>query len=128
MENFGVDIIDIGAESTQPGAKSISIEEEIRRIEIYLKELKFMNLNSLISIDTRNQETMKKSLKYGISILNDVSAFSDKKSQNLLSKNDICGVIMHMQNDPKNMQKHPKYFFPPTDIYDFFEKKNKLSF
>lgn len=123
MKKFGVDIIDIGADTSKPGSYPIKVKDEINRLDIYLKELENMKLNTIISLDTRNQETMKKSLKFSISLINDITAFSSKKSQEILVKNDICGVIMHMQNQPKNMQHDPKYFFPPLDIYDFFEKK-----
>ena len=123
MEKLGVDIIDIGAESSKPGSISVPIKEELNRLEVYLKELGHMKLKAITSVDSRNQETMKKSLKYGISVLNDISAFSTKKSQDILFKNNVCGVIMHMQKVPKIMQHNPKYFFPPIDIYNFFEKK-----
>ena len=123
MKKFGVDIIDIGAESTKPGSNTISIKDEINRLDIFLKQIENVKSNTIISLDTKNHETMKKSLKSGISLINDVTAFSSKKSQEILIKNDICGVILHMQNNPKNMQLNPKYIFPPTDIFDFFEKK-----
>ena len=85
-----MDIIDIGAESTKPGSNTISIKDEINRLDIFLKKIENVKSNTIISLDTKNHETMKKSLKSGISLINDVTAFSSKKSQEILIKNDIC--------------------------------------
>ena len=127
MQLYNVDIIDFGGESTKPGEKKISQKNEIKRIKIFLDEFNSLKLNCIISLDTRNVQTMKEAIKYGISIINDISGFSDKKAINLLKENDVTGVVMHMQGNPEKIQENPKYRFPPTDIFDFFENKiNKL--
>ena len=78
-----------------------------------------------LSIDTRKSIVMKKSLKYGVDIINDVSCFKhDKNSLIVLKKYNISKVLHHMQGTPKTMQKKPKkYKNVLLDIYDFFEKK-----
>tara|TARA_B100000575_G_scaffold193295_1_gene156084 strand:+ start:1110 stop:2153 length:1044 start_codon:yes stop_codon:yes gene_type:complete len=120
----GANIIDIGGESTRPGAKDISPTEEWKRI---YKKLKLIRKKKVIfSLDTRKSYVMKKSLKYGVNIINDVSGFKyDKKTINFLKKTKMPFVIHHMKGSPKRMQNNPKYKNVLLDIYDYFEEKIK---
>ena len=122
--NFGADIIDVGGESTRPGSKSISEKEEWRRIEkIIRKIVKKIPL----SLDTRKADIMKKGIKIGIKLINDVSGLSyDTKTIDLLKKNKSPFVIQHSQGTPDNMQNNPKYKNELLDIYDFFDEKIKF--
>tara|TARA_B100001093_G_scaffold372474_1_gene357415 strand:- start:551 stop:1684 length:1134 start_codon:yes stop_codon:yes gene_type:complete len=127
MENYGASIIDLGGESTRPGSKKISTNEEQHRLIHIIKNLKQHDLKSLISLDTRNFSTMKLGYENGVDILNDISGFDNQNKINFVSKNKIPIVVMHMQKEPKTMQNDPKYSFAPTDIYNFFKEKiNKL--
>ena len=126
FKNLNVDIVDIGGESSKPGSKQISSKEEFSRINKYLKHLSLKSENLRISLDSRNFDTINKSLKYNVTIINDISGISDERVMNLVAKNKICLILMHMQNRPENMQQNPCYDFTPVDIYNFFRKKINL--
>ena len=118
----GAKIIDIGGESTRPGAKEISEENEWKRIHSKLKLIK--KHKNIFSIDTRKSSIMYKSLKYGINIVNDVSGLEhDNKTISFLKKTNMPFVIHHMKGVPMTMQNKPKYKNVLLDIYDYFEKK-----
>ena len=120
--NSGAKIIDIGGESTRPGAKEISEENEWKRIHAKLKLIK--KYKNIFSIDTRKSSIMYKSLKYGINIINDVSGLKhDNKTVNFLKNTRIPFIIHHTRGTPKTMQNNPKYKNVLLDIYDYFEKK-----
>ena len=122
MHKMGADIIDIGAESTRPGALPVKPEIEIKRLKPIILGLKNKKLN--ISIDTRNSLTMKFALDNGVKIINDVSALNhDPESINVIKASKCLLVLMHMQGNPQTMQKEPKYNFAPRDIYYFLKKK-----
>ena len=120
----GCKILDVGGESTRPGAKDINKIVEWKRINNTLKKVK--KLKKLISLDTRKSWIMERGVKSGINIVNDVSGLSyDKNTINILKKNNVPFIIHHMLGTPKNMQKNPSYKNVLLDIYDFFEKKIK---
>ena len=132
MVKMGADIIDIGAESTRPGARLIKPEIEIKRLRPILKGLKRKNIR--ISVDTRNSLTMKFALDEGVQIINDVSALNhDSNSINVIRSSRCFIILMHMQGNPKNMQKNPRYKFAPRDVYNYLKKqitkceKNKIN-
>jgi len=121
----GAQIIDLGGESTRPGAKDILPQEEWRRIKGKLSNLN--NKKCLISLDTRKSFVVKKSLPHKPGLINDVSGLSyDKDMLELLKKFKIPFVIHHMQGTPKTMQNNPNYKNVLLDIYDYFEEKIKL--
>ncbi len=118
----GCAIIDIGGESTRPGAKDVSKLVEWKRIKNTLEKTK--KLNKFISLDTRKSWIMEKGIKNKVNLINDVSGLEyDPKTKNVLKKYKTSFVVHHMQGSPKNMQKNPKYKNVLLDIYDFFEKK-----
>tara|TARA_Y100001970_G_scaffold109440_1_gene136703 strand:- start:2133 stop:3173 length:1041 start_codon:yes stop_codon:yes gene_type:complete len=120
----GSKILDIGGESTRPGAKDVNKIIEWKRINKTLKKIK--KLNKFISLDTRKSWIMEKGIKNKINLINDVSGFDyDKKTIFLLKKYKTPFIIHHMQGTPKTMQKKPTYKNVLLDIYDFFEKKIK---
>ena len=124
MVKMGADIIDIGAESTRPGARLIKPEIEIKRLRPILKGLKRKNIR--ISVDTRNSLTMKFALDEGVQIINDVSALNhDSNSINVIRSSRCFIILMHMQGNPKNMQKNPRYRFAPRDVYNYLKKQIK---
>ena len=120
----GADLIDVGGESTRPGSKEVNKEDEWNRINDILKSI----VKKIpISLDTRKSEIMKKGIKLGIKLINDVSGLSfDPETINILKKYKIPFVIQHTLGTPENMQKNPKYKNELLDIYDFFEEKIKL--
>ena len=125
MLKEGADIIDIGAESTRPGASIIDTEEEIKRIKPVIMELSKNNI--LISCDTRNSLTMQVALDLGTKIINDVSGLNyDKNTLKLLKNYDCMYVLMHSKETPQIMQNNPIYNNVVCDIYNFFKKKINL--
>ena len=120
----GCQILDIGGESTRPGAKDVNTKVEWKRINKTLKKIK--KLKKFISLDTRKSWIMKQGVNYKVNLINDVSGFKyDANSINIVKKNKIPFVIHHMRGRPKNMQKKPRYKNILLDIYDFFENKIK---
>jgi dihydropteroate synthase len=121
MFNLGANIIDIGGESTRPGSKAVSNKTEWKRIK---KIIKLISKKIPISLDTRKSEIMKKGIKHGVKIINDVSGLNyDSETINVLKKNKIPFVIQHSQGIPENMQNKPRYKNELLEIYDFFEQK-----
>ena len=118
----GASIIDVGGESTRPGADDVNYKIELKRVEPKLKYLKKKKF--LTSIDTRKSQIMEKSIKYNIGLINDVSGLSyDINTINILKKYKKPFVIHHMQGTPKKMQANPRYKNILLDVYDFFEKR-----
>lgn len=106
----GADILDIGAESTRPNSDSITPSEEWKRLDPVLQELKLWNVP--ISVDTRNAETMQKAIEINaVDIINDIEALQNNNSLEVIKNSpyEIGICLMHMQNQPKNMQKNPEY-------------------
>jgi len=122
MENEGADIIDIGAESTRPGADMVSDAEQLRRIEDIVKTLA-KKLKIPISIDTSSSEVAKRCLDLGASIINDISALrKDPKLGPVIAKYNAGAVLMHMKGTPRTMQQNPQYDDLILEIIDFLRK------
>ena len=130
MINSGAKIIDVGGESTRPGSKSIDVITEWKRIQGVIKSFKKKNKNICLSLDTRKSDLMKKGIRHGVDLINDVSGFNyDKDSLNKIKQyKKVTKVLHHMRGTPNTMQINPKYNNVLLDIYDFFQKKikNKL--
>src|SRR6478672_11779594 len=115
----GVDIIDIGAESTRPGVMPLPDGEELNRLLPVLYALR--DCGKPVSVDTRNPLVMREALLAGADMINDVSGFSTEASIKAVSDSD-CGLcIMHMQNDPQNMQVNPHYEDVLAEVAKFLE-------
>ena len=122
--NSGANLVDIGAESTRPGSKAVSIKVEWNRLKKILRKI---DKKKMISLDTRKSEIMEKGIKFGVKLINDVSGLSyDKNSINILKKYKVPFVIQHSLGNPDKMQNNPKYKNVLLDIYDFFEEKIKF--
>ena len=129
MIKSGATIIDVGGESTRPGSNTVLPNLEWKRIESVIKNFKKKYPNTILSVDTRKSEIMRKSINYKADIINDVSSFSfDSKSVIKIDKFNVWKVIHHMQGTPQTMQKNPKYKNVLLDIYDFFEDKIENQF
>ena len=127
IEN-GIDIIDIGGESTRPGAKKISEDEEIQRIIPVVKQIRELSSEIIISIDTTKSMVAQKAIQSGANIINDISGFSfDNKMIDVIRESKVPVIIMHMQGDPSNMQNNPVYNDLIIDISSFFKSKIKLA-
>lgn len=104
----GADIIDIGGESTRPGALPVSIQEELARILPVIEAMRYCG--AAISIDTCKHEVMQAALDAGADIINDVTGMRQPEAQRIVAAHPSCGVcLMHMQGEPRTMQSNPHY-------------------
>jgi dihydropteroate synthase len=116
----GADIIDIGGESTRPGAAPVSVDEEIGRIEAIVRAL--ADEGAVISIDTRHARVMEAALAAGARIINDITALTgDPDSLAVASRAQAPLVLMHMQGEPRTMQREPHYALASLDIADYLD-------
>ena len=124
----GADIIDIGGESTRPGAKQVSESEELKRVIPVIEKIRTDNPTILISIDTTKASVAKHAVEAGADIINDVSGLSfDNNMIGIVESFNIPVVIMHMKGNPQNMQLNPKYKDIVNEILDFFKMKIKTA-
>ncbi|MFB6291347.1 MAG: dihydropteroate synthase [Candidatus Bipolaricaulia bacterium] len=123
MDENGADIIDIGGESTRPGAEKVELETELDRTIPVIEEIR-KETDVPISIDTYKSEVARKALKAGADIVNDISALRfDPKLGKLAGEEDVPVVLMHMQGTPRTMQKNPSYGDVVEDIKEFLSKR-----
>ena len=120
MEKNGADIIDIGGESTRPGAISVSVKEEINRTIPVIEEIRKIS-NISISIDTYKSEVAEKALLAGADFINDISGFTfDSRMMEIVKKFDVPVVLMHIKGTPQDMQTNPTYIDLIKDLLEFF--------
>ena len=125
MIEKGADWIDIGGESTRPGASKVSIEEEIERVIPVIKQLRNFNEKIMISIDTRNHQVARLALENGANMVNDVSGLRDKKMVDLIIEEKCAVCIMHMNGEPGGMQKNPTYHDVVEEVASYLDKQAK---
>jgi len=118
----GADIIDVGGESTRPGAQAVSTSDEIDRVIPVIEALHHAS-DIPISIDTSKPEVMKQAVKAGASMINDVCALSADGALEMAATLNVNVCLMHMQGSPRTMQKDPTYVDVVDDIKDFFSKR-----
>ena len=124
MVENGIDILDIGAESTQPGAKEVESSEQIKRLKHILKEIVREFPFLPLSIDTRSEEVARFSLDSNVDIINDVSSGDyDKKMIDFIKKYNKIYIITHSPSTPDDMQNKTKYKNLIDDIYLYLKKK-----
>lgn len=118
----GAAILDIGGESTRPGAEVIDPEEEISRVVPVIEGLR--GKAPWISIDTRNAQTMRAALAAGANCINDISGLTyDPEALSVAAGANVPIILMHSQGTPRTMQKNPSYTNVIEDIYAFFEER-----
>jgi len=128
MIRAGVDIIDVGGESTRPGALPVSQREEETRVLPVIREIK-RRFPVLVSVDTYRSGTAEKALnESGADLVNDISALRfDDRMGPLVARWGIPVILMHMQGEPRNMQKNPRYRDVVAEIRDFFMDRVKYA-
>lgn len=120
----GVDILDLGAASSRPGAGILDPQEEIDRLIPILKEVRTQFPDIIISIDTYHRDVAEMAVGHGASIINDISAFSiDPSLEDFVIEAQLPYVLMHMQGSPGTMQKAPAYKDVSGEILQFFLEK-----
>ena len=122
----GAAIIDIGGESTRPGADAVSAEEELARILPVIKALRAQNSEILISVDTSQPEVIREAAAAGADIWNDIRALSMPGAVLTAAELQIPVILMHMQGTPKSMQDNPCYQDILTEVLDFLKERAAL--
>ncbi len=119
----GAHIIDVGGESTRPGAEAIAAEEELRRVIPVIEKLR-AKIDIFISIDTSKAAVARAAIEAGASIVNDVTGGrGDTEMMPLVAKSQAAFIIMHMQRNPKTMQLEPRYDDVVSEVADFFRQQ-----
>jgi len=125
MITSGVDLIDIGGESTRPGAIPVSLQEELDRVMPVIEGLK--NCGVPLSIDTYKAETMLQALEAGVDCVNDIWALRHQGALDAVLKSSNCGIVlMHMQRDPLTMQFNPEYQNVVSEVTEFLSERANL--
>ncbi len=121
MVRDGVDIIDIGGESTRPGAKSVAEQDELERVMPLLESIK--QLDIAISIDTSKPQVMQAAISAGVSMINDVRALQEEGALAVVAEANVDVCLMHMQGQPRDMQVHPSYENVVVEVRDFLQSR-----
>ena len=128
MVNDGMDILDIGGYSSKPGAKNISVDEELSRVIPILKHIRKIFPELVISIDTFRSKIASASLNEGADIINDISGGTlDKNMMSVVAKNNCPYILMHMQGNPQNMQNDPSYENVTLEIIQYLAQRIKIA-
>ncbi len=124
MLDEGADIIDIGGESSRPGAEPVDAQTEIGRVIPVVKGILRERPGAVISVDTTKSEVAKAVLQEGVKIINDISGLTfDPEMIKTIAGHDAAAVIMHMKGTPKDMQENPTYENVVEEVYDFLYKQ-----
>ncbi len=113
----GADILDIGGESSRPGAEAVSVEEELRRVMPVLEQL--VDFPVPISVDTRKPEVMRRAIAAGAALINDIFALQAPGALDAVAASEAGVCLMHMQGDPRTMQRAPEYRDVVQEVRDF---------
>ena len=119
----GATILDIGGESTRPGAPDVSLEDELQRVIPLIKAIREQS-DCVISIDTSKAEVMRQAIEAGADIVNDVRALQEPGAIEVVAQYpDVVVCLMHMQGQPRSMQNAPHYDDLASEINDFFNQR-----
>ena len=124
MVEEGASFLDIGGESTRPGADIVSVQQELDRVMPVIEAIK-ASLDVIVSIDTSTPEVIALAAKAGAGLINDVRALSCKGALQAASDTQLPVCLMHMQGDPKTMQNDPTYDCIVEDISHYFDERIK---
>ena len=114
----GADIIDVGGESTRPGAQPVSLQEELDRVLPVIALLR-QHVGAPISVDTSKPEVMEAAIAAGASIVNDVNALRAPGAREVVARHPVAACLMHMQGEPRTMQTAPQYADVVSEVRDF---------
>ena len=127
MAEEGADIIDVGGESTRPGAKTVELQKECDRILPVIEGIRTKS-DILISIDTYKSEVARKSIATGAGMVNDISGMTfDPNMVDVIKDSGLPVVIMHIKGTPENMQKNPYYEDLMQELTEYFEERKKFA-
>ncbi len=113
----GADVIDIGGESTRPGARPVSLQEELDRVLPVIEGLRGASVP--ISIDTCKPQVMQAAIASGVQMVNDINALQDAAAMNAVAASDVVVCLMHKQGSPQTMQTQPQYQNVVSEVCEF---------
>lgn len=122
MVSDGVDIFDVGGESTRPGAANVCLAQELERTMPVIECLQ-QHFDTAISIDTQKPEVMRAAMSAGAVMINDVNALRAEGALTVAAQTDALVCIMHMQGNPQNMQDNPNYSDVVSDVCSFLQQR-----
>ncbi|MFQ3191634.1 MAG: dihydropteroate synthase [Paraglaciecola sp.] len=122
MLSEGADIIDVGGESTRPGAQAVSVQQELDRV-IPVIESMFQRFDTIISIDTSKAQVMTEAINAGASLINDVRALQENGALGAAVAANVPVCLMHMQGQPRAMQQNPQYDDVVKDVMTFLQER-----
>ncbi len=125
MAEEGAQIIDVGGESTRPGAESVGVEEEIRRVVPVVEKLSGRS-GAIISVDTSKPEVMRAAAEAGAGLINDVRALSEEGALEQAVATGCAVSLMHMQGEPRSMQLAPHYVDVVSEVKAFLDERVKV--
>ncbi len=123
----GADILDLGGESSRPGAEPVSVAEELRRVLPAIEAIRDRIPAVPLSIDTAKPEVARKALSAGAVIVNDIGGLTDPAMRRIISESDCGVVLMHMAGTPRTMQANPSYGDVVEDVRDFLARQVDLA-
>lgn len=125
MLQEGASLIDVGGESTRPGAKPVSVQEELHRVIPVIAAIK-QRFDTIVSIDTSTPEVMRESINHGVGLLNDVRALSKEGALEIACASGLPVCLMHMKGTPENMQHNPDYHSVCADVFSYLFERAEL--
>lgn len=124
----GADLLDIGGESSRPGARPVPVEEELRRVVPVVDRL-FRDTGALISVDTTKARVAEEAIAAGAAVVNDISALrADARMGDLACRSGVGLILMHMQGTPQTMQEAPAYGDVVRDVLAFLRERGQAAF
>ncbi len=126
MVEEGADLIDVGGESTRPGANAVSIDEELARVVPVIEKLS-SQLSVPISVDTRKAKVASYAIQAGASLVNDVSALTDPEMASVVASAKVPVVLMHMRGEPNTMQRDVHYENVVKEVTDFLLERASVA-
>ncbi len=123
MVDDGADILDVGGESTRPGSKAVSADEELDRVRPVIERLAELHPAIPISIDTRKASVAAEALGAGAAIVNDVSGGTDPEMFDVVRERDAAIVLMHMRGEPATMQEAPRYEDVVGEVHEYLRQR-----
>jgi len=125
MLEAGADLIDVGGESTRPGATPVALQQELDRVLPIIELLK-TEFDARVSIDTYKPEVMQTALELGVDMINDVNALQAEGAVDLVAKYQVPVCLMHKQGLPEKMQEAPQYDEVVTEVVTFLQQRAKV--
>jgi dihydropteroate synthase len=121
MVEQGAAVIDVGGESTRPGASAVSVEEELRRVIPVIEDL--VSEGVVVSVDTSKPEVARAAVAAGAEIVNDVTAASSEEMTSVVAESGVGVILVHMQGTPGTMQDHPRYDDVVAEVTEFLGQR-----